>query len=85
MMADVAWIRQQLDEQYSLRISGKIPESITLTTGVTVFRLNGTQAPMFLHGGLNNEDGSTSFAKNWHDSGRPCRDREGLPGEPGTH
>ena len=36
MMADVAWIRQQLDEQYSLRISGKIPESITLTTGVTV-------------------------------------------------
>ena len=35
-MADGAWIRQQLDEQYSLRISGKIPESITLTTGVTV-------------------------------------------------
>lgn len=35
-MADVKWIRAQLDEAYSMRISGKIPESITLTTGVTV-------------------------------------------------
>lgn len=36
MMADVAWIRQQLDEQYSLRVSGKIPDSLKLSTGVTV-------------------------------------------------
>lgn len=35
-MADGAWIRQQLDEQYSLRVKGAIPDKLTLATGVTV-------------------------------------------------